>query len=110
MQFSHTKTQRPHKWRMKIRRSRLLCTVSTVLTDDPVTKGKTGVAGTESFTQHLLLEFEDWLKHLLVLYLSGRDHYAAVHEVGNGIGQIFFSLGQEGLQTEHLSEQKHRKL
>lgn len=81
-----------------------------MLTLDPVTKGETGVGGTESVTQHLLLEIDDWLKHSLILDLSGRDHNAAVHEVSDGVGQIFVGLGQEGLQTEHLCEEKHRKL
>lgn len=80
----------------------------SMLTFDPVTKGHAWVNGTESITQHLLLELDDWLEHRLVLDLSGRDHNAAVHEVCDGVGHIFFSLGQEGLQTEHLSEQKHR--
>lgn len=81
-----------------------------MLTFDPVAKGKTGVGGTESVTQDLLLEIDDWLKHFLILDLSGRDHNAAVHEVSDGVGQIFVSLGQVGFQTEHLSEQKHREL
>lgn len=76
-----------------------------MLTCDPVTKGKTGVAGTESVTQHLLLEIDDWLKHCLVLDLSGGDDNAAVHEVSDGVGQIFFSLGQKSLQTKDLREQ-----
>lgn len=77
-----------------------------MLTFDPVAKGKTGVGGTESVTQHLPLETDDWVEHRLILDHGGRDHNAAVHEVSDGVGQIFFILGQVGLQTEHLSEQK----
>lgn len=82
----------------------------SILTFDPGTKGKSSIGGAESVTQHFLLKFDDGLKHSLILDLGGRDHNAAVHEVSDGIGQIFFSLGQEGLQTEHLSEQKHLEL
>lgn len=82
--------------------------VHSMLTFDPVTKGKAHVAGTESVTQHLLLESDDWLKHSLVLDLSGRDHNAAVHEVGDGVGQVLVGLGQVGLQTKHLSGRRHR--
>lgn len=67
-----------------------------MLTSDSVAKGKTVVGGTESVTQHLPLVVDDWLKQSLILDLSGRDHNAAVHEVSDGIGQIFVSLGQEG--------------
>lgn len=81
-----------------------------MLTFDPVAKAKTGIGGTQSVTQHLLLEIDDWCKHCLILDLSGGNHNTAVHEVSDGIGQIFVSLGQEGLQTEHLSEHKHRKI
>lgn len=81
-----------------------------MLTFDPVAKCKTGVTGTDSVSQHPLLELDDWLQHPLVLDLSGRDHNAAVHEVSDGVGQIFVSLGQEGLQTEYLLKQKHRTL
>lgn len=81
-----------------------------MLTFDPVAKCKTGVRGTDSFSQHPPLELDDWLQHPLILDLSGRDHNAAVHEVRDGVGQIFVSLGQEGLQTEYLSRREHRKL
>lgn len=73
-----------------------------MLTFDPVAKGKTGVNGAKSVLQHLPLEIDYWLQHCLVLDLRGRDHNAAVHEVSDGVGQIFVSLGQEGLETEHL--------
>jgi len=73
-----------------------------MLTFDSFTKGKTSVGGTQSVTQHLLLVIDDWHQHILILDLSGRNHNAAVHEVSNGVGQIFVSLSQEGLQTEHL--------
>lgn len=81
-----------------------------MLTFDPITKCKTGVTGADSVTQHLLLEINDWLQHCLLLDLSRGNHNAAVHEVGNGVGQIFVGLSQEGLQTEHLSEQRHGTL
>ena len=81
-------------------------TFGNMLTYDPVTKGQTGVEGTQPVAQHPLLVIDDRPQHFLVLDLSGRDHNAAVHEVSDGVGQIFVCLSQEGLQTEHLREQK----
>ena len=74
-----------------------------MLTFNPVTKCETGVIGAESFTQHLPLELNHWIQHGRILDLSGRNHDAAVHEVSDGVVQIFGGLGQEGFQTEHLS-------
>lgn len=79
-------------------------------TFDPVTKGQPGVGGAESVSQHPLLVADDCLQHGLVLDLSGGDNDAAVHEVCDGVGHILFALGQEGLQTEHLSEHQRRQL
>lgn len=79
-------------------------------TFDPVAKGKPGVGGAESVTQHPLLEADDWLQHRLVLDRGGGDNNAAVHEVCDGVGHFFFGLGQEGFQAEHLSEHQHREL
>lgn len=76
-------------------------------TSDPVAKGEPGVSGAESVTQQLLLEVDDRLQHNPVLDLGGGDHNAAVHEVCDGIGYFLFSLGQVGLQTEHLREHQH---
>lgn len=82
---------------------------TSLATFDPVAEGQPGVGGAESVPQQPLLEADDWLQHHLVLDLSGGDDDAAVHEVCDGVGHVFFGLGQEGLQTEHLSEE-HRKL
>lgn len=80
-----------------------------MVTFDPVAKCKTVVRGADSVSQHPLLELDDWLQHPLILDLSGRDYNAAVHEVSDGVGQIFVSLGQEGLQTEYLSKREKQE-
>lgn len=48
------------------------------------------------------MEADDWLEHGLALDLSGWDQNAAVHEVSNGTGQLFFTIGKIGLQAEDL--------
>lgn len=75
------------------------------LTFSSVSKGQSGVSRTESVSQHFLLVRDDGFKHGLVLDLSGRNHDAAVHEVCDGVGQIFVILGQERFQAEHLMEE-----
>lgn len=76
------------------------------LTFDPGAVGKASISGAESVAQYPPLVIDDWLEHLRVLDVSGRDHNAAVHEVGNGVGQVRVRLGQEGLQTEHLGRRR----
>lgn len=73
------------------------------LTFEPIAKCKSCVTGANSVTQHLLLEIDDRFQHCCILDLGGRNHDAAVHEVTDGVGQVFFGLRQKGLQTEHLS-------
>lgn len=71
-----------------------------LLTFDPGAVGKASISG--SVAQHPPLVVDDRLEHLRVLDVSGRDHNAAVHEVGDGGGHVLVRLGQEGLQTEDL--------
>lgn len=79
-----------------------------LLTFDPVAVSEASVAGAQSVAQYPPLVIDDWLEHLRILDVSGRDHNAAVHEVGDGVGHVLVRLGQEGLQTEHLLGQRHR--
>lgn len=60
-----------------------------MLTFHPFPKGKTGVSGTESVTQEFFLEVNHRLQHCLILDLSGWNHNAAVHEVSDGICDLF---------------------
>lgn len=80
--------------------------VGLCLTFNSVTKGQTIVAWAQSILQHHLLELDDGLQHPQVLDLRGGDDDTAIHEVGNGVGQILFGLRQESLQTEHLKGSK----
>lgn len=80
----------------------LLSAPHVLLTFDPGAIGEASISGAESVAQYPPLVIDDWLEHLRVLDVSGRDHNAAVHEVGDGVGHVRFRLGQEGLQTEHL--------
>lgn len=79
-----------------------------LLTFHPVAVSEASVGGAQSVAQYPPLVIDDWLEHLRILDVSGRDHNAAVHEVGDGVGHVCVRLGQEGLQTEHLLGQRHR--
>lgn len=83
----------------------LLWAPHVLLTFDPGAIGEASIGGAESVAQYQPLVIDDWLQHLWILDVSGWDHNAAVHEVGDGVGHVRIRLGQEGLQTEHLGRQ-----